>query len=485
MIAVSKIITITVIITLMVISVLVLFVRLAEAHNTFPSYTFDGYWWLDDDASGLNAEDNTGFGAGNVAQETDITGVQTNSNVRLRVDVSETANQDQNLGISLRLEYATGTQSCTAAVTWVTLTTTSNTWKLSDSVNITDNDATDVDRISGNAKAFIAGQPGSLNDSSNPDASGVIDNRSGEWEWSIKADSGAPANQLYTFRVTDNGTLLNSYSVTNCPRATIASGNSPPDEPSNVTLNDGSAITLVENTTVAVTLKASTTDPDGAADLVSATGTIFRSGVTANCSADDNNCYRIPSSGCVFSASTSTVTCTANVWFHADPTDASSTFSAQDWQGHITVTDAAGATNSSSTATGVELQTLWAINITPTTINYGSLVPDATSTNVVITAKNTGNAAIDVELSGTDMSSGTSIISVGQQKYASSTISNWNTCTNCTALSTIPTRLEMDLPKPTSSSTAVEGGTYWMLNIPAGTASGTYSGTNTFGAIGD
>lgn len=193
------------------------------AHNTFPSYTFDGYWWLDDDRSGANAEDNTGYGAGNAAQETNITGVVKNTPLALRLDVSETANQDQNQNISLRLEYQSGAVACTGG-TWTTITSsTSNAWALDTSnANVTDNTATNTDRISGNVKAYSGGQPGSLHDTSNPDAAGVLDNKSDEWEWMIYATSAAADSQQYTFRITDNGTALNSYSVTTCPRATTA-----------------------------------------------------------------------------------------------------------------------------------------------------------------------------------------------------------------------------------------------------------------------
>ncbi|MCK4386804.1 MAG: hypothetical protein KAV41_01805, partial [Candidatus Pacebacteria bacterium] len=74
--------------------------HIVSAHNTAPSYTMDGYWWLDDDPSIADAEDNTGYGTGNTAQEIDISGVSKESNTRLRVDVSETLKQDQDLSLS-------------------------------------------------------------------------------------------------------------------------------------------------------------------------------------------------------------------------------------------------------------------------------------------------------------------------------------------------------------------------------------------------
>jgi len=192
---------------------------------TFPSYDMDGYWWLDDDRSTANAEDNTGYGAGNAAQETDITGVAKNTPLALRVDVSETANQDQNQSMQLQLEYQSGAVSCTAVGGWTTITSsTSNDWALdTGNTDVTDDTATNTDRISGNNRPFSAGQPGSLNDTSNPDSAGVLDFKSGEWEWMIYATDAASDSQQYTFRATDNGTALNAYSIpSNCPRATTA-----------------------------------------------------------------------------------------------------------------------------------------------------------------------------------------------------------------------------------------------------------------------
>ncbi len=201
--------------------------HIVSAHNTAPSYTMDGYWWLDDDPSIADAEDNTGYGTGNTAQEIDISGVSKESNTRLRVDVSETLKQDQDLSLSPRLEYQAGSVACDAGGVWTTITTdgSANHWALVDTANITDGVAAATNRITGEGTVFSA-SAGDLLDQTNPAAGVILSSKSGEWEWNMQATTHATAEATYTFRVTNNGTLMNAYDLTNCPRATIAGATS-------------------------------------------------------------------------------------------------------------------------------------------------------------------------------------------------------------------------------------------------------------------
>ncbi|HVO28605.1 MAG TPA: hypothetical protein VMT81_01330, partial [Candidatus Paceibacterota bacterium] len=135
---------------------------------------------------------------------------------------------------------------------------------------------------------------------------------------------------------------------------------------SNVVLNGGNAITLTPLTSTTITVTASTTA--GSNPIISASAVIFRSGVTAGCSANNLNCYQIASSGCMFSGSTTTVSCSANIWYFAQATDASSSYASQNWRGTILVADSAAATGTATTATGVELNTLSAIGVAPQSV---------------------------------------------------------------------------------------------------------------------
>ncbi|KKK99676.1 hypothetical protein LCGC14_2630350, partial [marine sediment metagenome] len=411
------------------------------------------------------------------AEDTNITQAK-NSNFRIRIHFHESGNAAGDVTPLLEYKTASG-NACANTTGWTTITTaTTNAFALVDSSQFVEAVATTEQLSSFGGIGFVAGE---LLDQTNPGTIITIGAKNeSEYVWNMKATDNAVDGTAYIFRVSNNGTNLTNYNA--CPQVTVPAGNAPPVV-SNVALDGGTAITLTENTTKAVSATADVSDPNGADDIISATSTIYRSGVGAGCTADDENCYKIAS--CTFSGATSTVTCTANIQFFADPTDASSTaYSAQDWQAEITVTDSASATGASSTLSGVELNTLWAIDITAT-INYGAVSPtaDTGSTNQSVTVTNTGNAAIDIEASGTDITLGGSTIGVANQKYATSTFT-YSSCTICTALSSTPAAYEVDLLKPTSA-TPVTDLIYWGLAVPNGTAQGVHSGTNTFTAIGD
>ena len=193
------------------------------AQTNSPFYVLDGYWWLDDDRTSQNAEDNSGFGLNDILQNTDISGVEKNSPIVLRVDVSETSSTVNTDDLNLQLEYKVGTTNCTDTG-WASVTTsTSNDWALDDTnTNITDGAPTSADRILTNTSPFAVGQPGSLHKSTNPDSAAILDSSSNEWEWIIYATDSAVDEQTYTFRVTNNGTPLDDYGLTNCPRAVTA-----------------------------------------------------------------------------------------------------------------------------------------------------------------------------------------------------------------------------------------------------------------------
>jgi hypothetical protein len=251
---------------------------------------------------------------------------------------------------------------------------------------------------------------------------------------------------------------------------------------SNVVLNGGAAIGLTENTTTSVLCTGTITDNNGGSDITSATATVYRTSLGSSCTADDNNCYQNIS--CTLSAPDGNnryATCTAAIWFHAEPTDTGSPWAADTWSCTIVAQDASNATGSADSA-GVELNTLIALDFTPS-IDYGSYPPgsgDASTTHVT-TATTTGNAAIDVNLSGTNMTSGGNSISVSQEHYATSTVAY----SSGIALTTTPTLLELTTGKPTAHPSNQAQNIYWGIQIPAGTPVGTYTGQVTATAVAD
>ena len=216
-----------------------------------------------------------------------------------------------------------------------------------------------------------------------------------------------------------------------------------------------------------------------------ATATLFQNGTAASsCTTvtDPNWCYYMSSAECVTSSCSSnscTLTCTVDVWFVAEPTTGTSTITG-DWEVDILVMDTVSNTGSgTSGANSVECNPLYYFDISDDTIVYGTVAPGATSTETSTTIYNQGNWQIDMSLKGEDMTSTLYTIPVGQQKYSSSSQPNWDG----TALSTGEAGYNLDLPKPTATTTDSYDDLYWMIKIPDVQETGTYTGTNTYTVI--
>ena len=175
--------------------------------------------------------------------------------------------------------------------------------------------------------------------------------------------------------------------------------------------------------------------------------------------------------------------CYADFYYFAEPTDESG----QDWVALMEVEDSSGGYDFADTGTSSpNVNTLHALDVTHA-INYGSLSASSTTgaTNASSTIENLGNAAIDINLNGVDLSDGySSTIPVIYQKYATSTF-NYDSCpTGCYNLSTTSVQLEVDLTKPTSLAPVTDA-VYWGIRVPFGVSSAAHTGTNTFYAVDD
>ena len=253
---------------------------------------------------------------------------------------------------------------------------------------------------------------------------------------------------------------------------------------SGVNLNGGNPIILSENATTTVSCTATITDNNGGDDITSCSAVIYRSGVGSSCTADDSNCYIVDSSHCTLGAASGndkSATATADIYFYADPTD-NGTYSAETWQCQITGTDAGSLTGSATDATPPELDTLTALDV-DNSITYDNLDPGTSmsTTSIPVTVTNTGNVPINVQLKGTDMTYSSSAIPVGDQRYATDTVS----FANGTQLTDTYTTLNLNLPKPTTSPSDSTGTIYWGWQVPAGIPAGTYQGTDYFSAVGE
>lgn len=253
---------------------------------------------------------------------------------------------------------------------------------------------------------------------------------------------------------------------------------------SNVTLNSGNTITLVPNATTSISVVASTTPT--AAALSYATATIYRTSLGAGCTANNLNCYQIASSGCTlggFNATTS-VTCSAPLWYFSQATDASSSHSGDSWSGQITVTDKSGLAVTSSTLSTVQLNTLLAINITTSSINYGSVGANANTgaTNRTTTIQDVGNSSSTLFVEGTQLVSGGNSIATTSQGYATSSF-NYNIVASSTPLTDSLARVWGSFLVGPQSTSSVSSTVFWGMGVPNNQPTGTYSGTNTFVAV--
>jgi hypothetical protein len=235
-------------------------------------------------------------------------------------------------------------------------------------------------------------------------------------------------------------------------------------------------ITLTENSTTSITITGTVTDTNGGSDISAATATLYAISSGDSCSANDNNCYtNITCTLGTVSGNDRNATCTTNsVYFHADPGS---------WGAKILASDASAASGSATDTTPSTINTLLAL-IVSGTISYDTLNPGANMTNLTkeVTATTTGNAAIDVQIKGDDMTgvpAGT--ITITNQRYATSSVL-W--ASGNIATSTYQ-NFEVDLGKPTSHPSTSTDIVYWGWAVPGGTPIGTYTGTNYFNPISD
>jgi hypothetical protein len=289
----------------------------------------------------------------------------------------------------------------------------------------------------------------------------------------------------YCFRVSDNGTSIDSYAQVAELSLTFA------PSISSITFNDGLDITLTPGGTTTVYATGTVTDQNGYADIVEATTTMFQNGlsggVESNCSINNNNCYRSVTPQCAFTNCTGNscdVVCSADIYYHSNPTDIG-VYAGDAWTAELEVRDLTGlvATN---TSPSVDLLTLRALDA-DSLINYGSLEVNTNtgSNNATTTFSNIGNDAIDVLIEGTNLTDGlSSTIPVNEQIFATSTF-NYTACTYCTQLTASSTIYELDLTKPTTTAYGITDEIYWGIEIPYGVSAVSHTGTNVFYATGD
>ncbi len=272
----------------------------------------------------------------------------------------------------------------------------------------------------------------------------------------------------------------------------ISSGANQAPTVTSVAISPTPQITLTSNTTTSVYVTAIIDDTNGCSDFLPPSGSstilLYRAGITSStCLTTQNNlnCYRATdftaTSSCISSTQINTTT-TFQVWYFADATDSSSSYSSQNWKATVIVRDSANATGTGDSP-GVQMNTLNAINVTTSSINYGTIAASSTSgsTNQVATTSNAGNSSTTLQFRALQtLVSGSNSISTGSQRYSTSSFTFPGTSTALTdSLVTVTSFL---LVPPTSTS-LVQRAAFWGLEVPAGRPTGTYSGFNVFSAL--
>ena len=268
-------------------------------------------------------------------------------------------------------------------------------------------------------------------------------------------------------------------------------GNVVPTVTASLNSEDGDII-VTGNNFKSINATATVTDTNGWDDIAAVTADLYWSAISppaTTCASTVTNINWCYYTDCSLTATTDSVgsyTCAYEIWFVAEPTAGTSSDEAGDWEVMITAVDNSNATGVASATQ--ELNTLYYL-IMDSAIDYGTVGLDGTSSEQELNATNAGNAPIDLELSGEDMEeSGGYTIPVGQQRYSSSVdMGDWDD-TIGVALTTTETGYDLDLPKPTETTTGDINSTtslYWMIKIPETQYAGTYTGTNTLDACDD
>ena len=257
-----------------------------------------------------------------------------------------------------------------------------------------------------------------------------------------------------------------------------------------VSLNHGNVITLTPNATTSFDINYTITDNNGCTDVVDAAGTstAYRHGGAATCAnqaptTSNRSCYvRLThvTSSCI-SSITINVTDTVGIYYFADSTgNTSSSFPSDFWAAFASALDLQNATGS-ATSSNVNVNVLTAINVTTSSINYSTLAASSTSALQNATGTNAGNSTTTLQLYAlATLTSAPNSIATSSQHYATSSFTYGS---SEPALSATPATLSQYCLAIPTSTTSVSQTTFWAVNVPAGTATGTYTGTNVFSPL--
>ncbi len=249
-----------------------------------------------------------------------------------------------------------------------------------------------------------------------------------------------------------------------------------------IDLNSGQNISLIENSTTSVSWSATVSHQDGYASISSYSGKLYRSGIANgnSCTPDNYNCYQ--SSSCSLSncaGTTCTLSCSANLQYYADATDATSQYASESWLAALTAIDvSSNSTTEISSPDLVDINSLSAIN-PDSSVSFStmSVNSDTGSSGQSVSLQNSGNRDVDLSFSSSDFcldyptcSTQAGRIPIENLRYGTSPDFSLGT-----TMTSTPTNYS-------SVSRLASTSLYFGLQIPTAKTPGTYSTTVTVDA---
>jgi hypothetical protein len=270
------------------------------------------------------------------------------------------------------------------------------------------------------------------------------------------------------------------------------------------TYTDGTSgnTTMASNATTKIKITFTATDNNGCEDIDSAAtktaARFYRTDETSGCTLNSANCYTTASFVCTQDASSctaggadldATYTCTTDVQFYTDATDAGSPNAATNWTAAGVPADNAGSASQATATT--EIVTLTSLSVTAS-ITYGSLAlgGDTGASNQTTSVTNKGNVPIDTQVGGYGAGTGDGYsmhctvgnVSVAKEEYsvgAFTYASSPSPPAYALVTNSTPNTISNNIASGAASSATV----YWGMGLPANGVGGSCSGTVVFTAV--
>jgi hypothetical protein len=219
---------------------------------------------------------------------------------------------------------------------------------------------------------------------------------------------------------------------------------------------------------------ATVTDANGYNDVQTVNAT-FWAELETNEGSPNNNSNHYTNSSCNLnggSGSTVQANCSFTLRYYAIPAD---------WTCAVYATDTASLIGSNSS--NVTINSLISLDA-ENEINFGSLSPGTTSpSDINNTVTNCGNVAIDLNLSGTNLTNFSATVTNITVDYVHYYLTYGQTYASMTALSGTSNHTNFNLAKRVNG--AMTKKTHWKIGIPGSIENLIYSGTITFTAVTD